>query len=1013
MIRPVEQAYPSNRKSSTRKIMNRKSSDRRTALSKSLGVGCLTLCALAVQSALAQQAAPPATQEKAADPAKVERIEVTGSRILSANLEGPSPITVIDAQAIKADGLRSVENLLNNLPQVFAGQGGNVSNGSSGTANVDLRGFGPTRTLVLVNGRRLPAGSPRAGASSAATDLNQIPAPLIKRVELLTGGAGAVYGSDAVAGVVNFIMNNRFEGVQVEFNQSFYNHKQQNPQNVGTIVAGRGATNPSQFVVPGDKSSDGKIYDANIIIGSNFGNGRGNATVFFNYKKEDALLQSERDFSACTLGSNAAGFTCSGSGTTSPAQFLLLPGTVPSRVVTNAAGNTRVFNPATDVYNFGPLNYYQRPSERYGFNAYVNYDLDDKTNVYTEFSFHDDRTVAQIAPSGIFFGGSGSFNIAFENPLLSSDFRRDFGLVRPGDTAAVLIGRRNVEGGGRQDDIRHTSYRSVIGVKGLLGAAWNYDVSMQVGKVAYQETYKNEFSNMRIARALDVVVGPNGTPVCRSVTDGTDPNCIPYNVFAVGGVTPAALSYIQIPGVQSGETSQSVASANISGDLGVYGFQLPTAKSGVGVVFGVEQRTEKLALRNDAAFQANDLAGQGGATLDVDGKYTVKDFYAEFRAPLIEGGFMADLLSISGSYRRSDYSIDQKTDTYGMGIEWAPIKQARLRGSYQQAARAANVNELFAQQTNGLFNLAADPCAGAAPSATLAQCQRTGVTAAQYGSILGNPAGQYNTITGGNTALRPEKSKSYTVGVVLEPMRNFSATLDYFSIKLDDVISTLPPAIVLQQCIATGQFCNLIARDSIGSLWAQPSGRIVATNINIASLKTTGVDIGVNYAMKVGAMGQLAFALNGTLLKSLENEPIPGTSYDCKGLHGPICGTPAPKWRHKFRTSWATPWNLDLALTWRHVGKVDNEATSSFPSLTGTIGNINRTLSERNYFDLAASWTPRKALTLRGGINNILDKDPPIANSTTLAAVFGNGNTYPQVYDALGRRIFLNATYKF
>jgi iron complex outermembrane recepter protein len=994
--------------------MNRKAKNRDLVSLRKIGTGCLTLSVLAVQAALAQQAAAPASKDKAAETPKVDRIEVTGSRIPTANLEGASPVTVIDAQAIKTDGLRSVENLLNNLPQVFAGQGGNVSNGSTGTANVDLRGFGPTRTLVLVNGRRLPAGSPRAGTSSAAPDLNQIPAPLIKRVELLTGGAGAVYGSDAVAGVVNFIMNNRFEGVQVEFNQSFYNHKQQNPQNVGTIVAGRGSTNPSQFVVPGNKSSDGKIYDANILIGSNFADGRGNATVFFNYKKEDALLQAARDFSACTLGSNAAGFTCSGSNTTSPAQFLVISGPpAPSRIVTNAAGNTRAFNPATDVYNFAPLNYYQRPSERYGFNAYVNYDLNDKTNVYSEFSFHDDRTVAQIAPSGIFFGGSGTFNITFENPLLSSDLRRDFGLLRPGDTASVLIGRRNVEGGGRQDDIRHTSFRSVIGVKGLLGAVWNYDVSMQVGKVAYQETYKNEFSNARSALALDVVPGPNGTPVCRSVINGTDPNCIPYNLFAAGGVTPTALGYIQIPGVQSGETSQSVASANVSADLGAYGFQLPTAKNGVGVVFGIEQRTEKLALRNDLAFQTNDLAGQGGATLDVDGKYTVKDIFGEFRAPLIEGGFMADLLSINGSYRRSDYSINQKTDTYGMGIEWAPVKQARLRASYQQAARAANVNELFAQQTNALFNLAADPCAGATPTATLAQCQRTGVTAAQYGNILGNPAGQYNSLAGGNTSLRPEKSKSYTVGVVLEPIRNFSATLDYFSIKLDDVISTLPPAIVLQQCIASGQFCNLIARDSIGSLWAQPSGRIVATNINIASLKTTGFDVGFNYAMKVGAMGQLAFALNGTWLKSLENEPIPGTTYDCKGLHGPVCGTPAPKWRHKFRTSWATPWNLDLALTWRHVGKVDNEATSSFPSLTGTIANINRTLPERNYFDLAASWTPLKSLTLRGGINNILDKDPPIANSTTLAAVFGNGNTYPQVYDALGRRVFLNATYKF
>ena len=251
----------------------------------------LALSLMTAHAAYAQQAA---TVEQ-----KTEKIEVTGTRIPPANLEGASPITVIDAQAIKVDGVRSVENLLNNLPQVFADQGGNISGGATGTATVNLRGLGATRTLVLVNGRRLPGGSPRAGTQSAAADLNQIPVPLIKRIEILTGGAGAVYGSDAVAGVVNFIMNNKFEGIQVEANQSFYNHQQNNENNIGTVVGGRQATNPAQFIVPGDKSSDGRIYDANLLMGSNFANGKGNATLFFLYKKEDALLQSERDFSAC------------------------------------------------------------------------------------------------------------------------------------------------------------------------------------------------------------------------------------------------------------------------------------------------------------------------------------------------------------------------------------------------------------------------------------------------------------------------------------------------------------------------------------------------------------------------------------------------------------------------------------------------------------------------------------------------------------------------------------------
>ncbi len=976
---------------------------------KRIGTGCLTISVLAVQAALAQQTATSAEKVEASQ--KVDRIEVTGSRIPSPNLEGASPVTVIDAQTIKTDGVRSVENLLNNLPQVFADQGGSISNGSTGTATVNLRGLGPTRTLVLVNGRRLPGGSPRAGTASAASDLNQVPAPLIKRIEVLTGGGGAVYGSDAVAGVVNFIMNNKFEGVQIEFNQSFYNHKQQNQNGVADLIRSRAVTNPSQFSVPGDASADGKIFDANILLGSNFANGKGNATVFFSYKKEDALLQSARDFSSCALGSTNTTFTCSGSSTANPARVLILS-TGASRVVTNAAGNTRAFNGATDQFNFAPLNLYQRPSERYGFNASVNYDLNDKTNLYSEFSFHDDRTIAQIAPSGLFFGNR-TFNINFENPLLSADWRRDLGLVRAGDSAATFVGRRNTEGGGRQDDIRHTSFRSVLGVKGEFAKIWNYDLSMQTGRVIYQETYKNEFSFARAANALDVVVGPGGVPTCRSVINGTDPNCVPYNFWVAGGVTPAALRYIQTPGFQSGETAQTIASANISADLGEYGWKLPTAKNGVGFSAGLEQRTEKLGLSNDVAFQTGDLAGQGGPTLDTSGKYTVKEVFMELRAPLIEGASFAHLLSINGSYRRSDYSINQKTDSYGFGIEWAPVQALRLRGSYQQAARAANIHELFDQQSIGLYNNSSDPCAGAAPTATLAQCQRTGVTSAQYGRIIDSPAGQYNALNGGNTNLRPEVSKSYTLGFVFEPLKNLNATIDFFNIKLDDAISTLPSPIVLQQCLASGAFCNLITRDSIGSLWAQQSAFIVATNQNIARVTTAGVDVGVNYTHKLPGYGSLAINLNGTYLTKNESEPIPGTSYDCVGLHGTVCGVSSPKWRHKFRTSWMTPWNLDLALTWRYIDKVNFEGTDANPSLNAPTNNIDRELGKRNYFDLAASWSFNKNLTLRGGINNLLDKDPPIVNSTTLAASLGNGNTYPQVYDTLGRRVFFNATYKF
>jgi len=454
----------------------------------------------------------------------------------------------------------------------------------------------------------------------------------------------------------------------------------------------------------------------------------------------------------------------------------------------------------------------------------------------------------------------------------------------------------------------------------------------------------------------------------------------------------------------------------LSADLGMYGMKMPAAKNGVAVALGIEQRTEKLQLDTDTAFTTGDLAGQGGPTIGVAGKYTVKEIYGELRAPLIEGAHFANLLSVNGSFRHSDYSIDQKTDSYGFGIEWAPVQMVRTRASYQKAARAPNVHELYDVHNLGLFAMSSDACSGATPKATLAQCQRSGVTAAQYGHILNSPAGQYNQLLGGDASLRPEKADSYTMGFVIEPMKDMSITVDAFNIKLKDKITTLPPPVVLTHCLATGDplYCGLITRDNTGSLWLLQQARIVATSVNIAKETTTGVDFGFNYTHKLVDYGSLSFALNGTLLTKFETESAPGLgTYECKGLFGATCGTPLPKWRHKLRGTWATPWNMDLSLTWRHIDEVKLDRSDANPLLSGAFSPIDASMAARDYFDVAASWDITKQLTVRGGINNLFDKDPPIVNSSVLAAVFGNGNTYPQVYDALGRRVFVNVSYKF
>jgi outer membrane receptor protein involved in Fe transport len=298
---------------------------------------------------------------------------------------------------------------------------------------------------------------------------------------------------------------------------------------------------------------------------------------------------------------------------------------------------------------------------------------------------------------------------------------------------------------------------------------------------------------------------------------------------------------------------------------------------------------------------------------------------------------------------------------------------------------------------------------------TAAECARTGLPANLYGAtILDSPAGQYNTLGGGNAALKPEISDSYTLGLVFTPTREISATFDAFNIKVEKVILPAPPGVVLAQCLATGsaEFCGLVQRDRLGTLWALPSGFVSAANANLGKLKTSGFDVGLNYNTRIAGYGGLTVDFQGTYTKEFVLEPLKGLGeYDCAGYHGGTCGTPQAKWRHKVRTTWATPWNFDVAATWRHIGKVKQEGTNSSPLLATAVFPVDAALSAVNYLDLAGTWAVNKSLAVRVGVNNVLDKDPPL--SGLVSATFGNGNTYPQVYDSLGRRVFVNATYRF
>lgn len=970
----------------------------------------------------------------------IQEVVVTGSRIPQPNLTSISPVQSVGAEAVKIQGVTRVEDLINNLPQAFADLGGNLSNGSPGTATVSLRNLENQRTLVLVNGRRLMPGDPTQNGN-AAPDLNQIPSALIERVEVLTGGASAVYGADAVAGVVNFIMNDHFEGIRVDANYNFYQHTNDNA--VGDIVRQRGFTVPDKNVV------DGYTRDITFIMGGNFADGAGNVTAYLGYRRLNALTQAQRDFSACTFNSGDV-FTCGGSSTTAPGRFDPNDG---GDYTIDAAGNFIPYDPARDAFNFAPTNYYQRPDERYTAGLFGRYEFSDKAQAYTEFMFMDDRTVAQIAPSGAFIGsGPGATNgvpdgtwlTNCDNPFLSASQRAAICVDTDGNplpansVVGLTMGRRNVEGGPRQDDLGHTSYRAVLGLRGDLSPAWSYDVYGMYGTTRLQENYQNDMSSSRLNTALQAVVDPlSGDIVCRANANGANgaPGCVPYNIWQPGGVTPEALAYIQTPGFQEGWTREQIVSGSFTGQLGEYGIKLPTANDGLGIAVGAEYRKEETELKVDEKFYTNDLAGQGSATLPMSGSFDVWELFAEARLPILQDKAFAKSLSVEAGYRYSDYDLGFSTDTYKAGVDWAPVDDIRFRGSYQRAVRAPNLQELFLPQKVQLDGTT-DPCAGAItnPGAgldqqtlesgrTFAECQLSGVTANTWGNIIENSAAQYNGLTFGTATLQPEKSDTISFGLVFTPtfLDGLDVTIDYFDIKVTDVIDTYGADYIINTCVTTGALCEKINRApetggaADGTLWIGPSGYIVDGFFNLGELRTKGIDLSANYRLEIGNAGALNFGLQGTYTDTFEKQPDPASSarYDCVGLYGSVCLAPIPQWRHNLRTTWTFQNNLSVTLTWRHIDSVDLDHTSTNPALAGDVPLSDETLGSRDYFDLTGAYTFFENYTLRLGVNNLADKDPPLLGQDNLPSVVGNGNTFPQVYDTMGRYGFINLTMDF
>jgi iron complex outermembrane recepter protein len=991
-------------------------------------VGVLAALLLATAAPAYAQTEAPAAQEE-------EEIVVTGSRLRQRNLETTSPVTQVTAEDITTQGVTRVEDLTNELPQVFASQGSNVSNGASGTAEVDLRGLGAARTLVLIDGRRMGIGSP----NSYPSDLNQIPGPLVERVEVLTGGASAVYGSDAIAGVVNFIMRDDFEGFRIDAQYGFFQHN--NDFDEGFLreeIAFRGQTNPQQFQLPEDDVIDGYGKEISAIWGTGFEDGRGHLTAYLGYRNNDAVLQRDRDYSACALNpslaiaddaprpyapAGAVRWDCGGSGTSFPGLF-----TDFATYEFTVDQNTGAFVPFTDdnLYNFGPLNYFQRPDERYTAGAFAQYDINDRATAYGNFMFSDYSSVAQIAPSGTFFTTS---TINCGNPLLTPANAAAIGCsaaaIAADTPTSLFIGRRNIEGGGRQDDLNYTAYRGVVGMRGALTDNWDYDVYAQYYRVSLSRSYLNDFSITRLTRALDVVDADPGAavdPQCRTFVSGVDSNCVPYDIFTPNSVTPEALAYLQVPLLQRGEATQQNVVATVNGELPVKSLW---AEEGLQSAFGIEYRRDTIDQTVDENFATGNAAGQGGPTLPLSGNTDAFEVFGELRMPIMENVAFADLLSVDAAYRFSSYGSGIETDTYKLGAEWAPVEALRFRGSFQRAVRAPNIIELFTSQGFGLFDMTDDPCdlndPGEDGVGDPAICQGTlpyQVTPGQAaGSGLNSPAGQYNALLGGNPDLTPEEADTYTVGFVYQPDAfPLTVSLDYFNIEVANLITSVAGQLAVNtvnDCYVNGNLdsCNRIVRNpGTGQLWIG-QGRVEDLSANIGGLQTSGVDLNADYEWELGDTGSLRFNLVGTWLEELTTDPGAGAApYDCVGGFGAdLCGLPTPEWRHRFRVSWETPWNVDLHGTWRYIGEVEQRGADNTPVTDPEA--LDASFDAVSYFDVAGTWEVRENTAIRFGVNNILDKDPPI--SANVGTGFGNGNTYPQLYDANGRWAFVGVTMDF
>jgi iron complex outermembrane receptor protein len=927
-----------------------------------------------------------------------DEIVVTGTRITNRpDLKSASPIASVTAETLAVTNSNTVESYLTQLPEFVASVGSATNNGASGEANVDLRGLGPARTLVLLDGKRMVPGD-----ITGPVDVDAIPTVMIKRVDVLTGGASTVYGADAVAGVVNFVLDDTFVG-----------------------VAGDAATQITNYGDGMQTNIDGKIglklpNDGHLVIGG-------------QYTHRDGVYQSARGFSEQNLDSGS--LLPTGSSYANPTVISINSG----RYQLNSAGT---FTPGvSQPYNYNPANYFVTPLDKWTVMALFQQPISDNVSMYIHASYTHSEVVATLAPTAT---GGFNFTVSPNNPYLlanPANYALIFGdpsNLNADGTANVAISRRITEGGGRVETWKTDTKYIVGGFKGSLGSKFNWEVFGQYGSNDRNATFANDLSYTRTEQAVNAVTGANGTVQCADPSGG----CVPLNLFSTTPISAASLAYVSADGHEQNHYEQEIGGGSITGTLDA--LKSPFADNGAAIAVGVEYRREQGSQTVDAAYGSGDLIFYGQGTDVPSASFNVKEVYGELKMPLITDKPFFKELGLEGGIRYSAYTnhttggTNKNNElTYKFGGDWTPVEGIRFRALYNRAIRDPNVNELNQPLTQaGTDNINSDPCAGVpgangaiiAPTAAIQKiCVAQGAPAALVasGGVQNVVVGQVNLLSGGNPELSPEKASTITLGAVISPpsMRNFHLTVDYYHIKIADYISSLNAQQIVSGCFGgQSDLCGLIVRNTItGELTGSVEAGVEERLINVAQLKTSGIDVTTDYKFRFSHDSSLTLAMAGTYILNW-NFYNAGAVTSCAGHYGNACsfldsgtgpqGAPMPKWKHIVSATYQNgPFTFYGA--WRLIGSVTEDPVDfAANAVAGTPLAVYRVPSY-SYFDATAGFDVTENYKLRIGVKNMFNIDPPIVGGNSASTGVNSGNTFPTVYDPLGRTFFASLGIKF